>query len=226
MQNYKIDNLVSIQQNNEMLTNGLKLIKPRKTSGSLAAYDGFEFEELFQFKKIFCHELEDTITSSEPFPGEMLTLISENVDLSNDIFKCLITYYNEAYDDLDIKFISTVDLIEKSLQNDSSNRYIIVQPKIKQYGRIRMAAEIFGSVLTPRYKKNSYILAKFTQENNTVEIFSGQVQYYFEHELQLQTGVKTYRLVYVKWYLHTGNHRTRFYYQIDNDDDRSINIEL
>ena len=46
MQNYKIDNLVSIQQNNQNLIDGLELIKPRQTSGSLAAYDGFESEEL------------------------------------------------------------------------------------------------------------------------------------------------------------------------------------
>src|ERR1044072_228963 len=65
MQNYKIDNLVSIQQNNQKLIDGLELIKPRQTSGSLAAYDGFESEELLRFRKTFCHELEDTITGSQ-----------------------------------------------------------------------------------------------------------------------------------------------------------------
>jgi len=44
VQNYKIDNLVSIQQNNQNLIDGLELIKPRQTSGSLAAYDSFESE--------------------------------------------------------------------------------------------------------------------------------------------------------------------------------------
>ncbi len=53
MQNYKIDNLVSIQQNNQNLIDGLELIKPRQTSGSLAAYDGFESEELLRFRKMF-----------------------------------------------------------------------------------------------------------------------------------------------------------------------------
>ena len=43
--------------------------------------------------------------------------------------------------------------IEQNLQNEVSNQYTIVQPKIDQCGRIRVAAEIFGSVLTPRYKK-------------------------------------------------------------------------
>ena len=43
-----------------------------------------------------------------------------------------------------------------------------------------MAAEIFGLVLASRY---NHILAKFIQENSLMEIFPGQVQYYFEHEL-------------------------------------------
>jgi len=100
-------------------------------------------------------------------------------------FKCLITYYNEAYDDINVEFISMTDFIEQDLQNEVSNQYTIVQPKIDQCGRIRVAAEIFGSVLAPRYKKNSHILAKFIQSNNLIELFPGQVQYYFEHKLRL-----------------------------------------
>src|SRR5437763_8974774 len=93
------------------------------------------------------------------------------------------------------------DFIEQDLQNKVSNQYTIVQPKIDQCKRIRVAAEIFGSVLVPQYKKNSHILAKFIQSNNLIELFSRQVQYYFEYKLRLPTGVKTHRLAYVKWYL-------------------------
>jgi len=126
--------------------------------------------------------LEDTITGSESFPGEILTPINEQIDLPDDVFKCLITYYNEAYDDINVEIISMTDFIEQNLQK-VSNQYIIVQPKINQCGRIRVAAEIFGSVLAPRYKKNSHILAKFIQSNNLTELFPGQVQYYFEYKL-------------------------------------------
>jgi len=222
VQNYKIDNLVSIQQNNQNLIDGLELIKPRQTSGSLAAYDSFESEELLRFRKMFCHELEDTITGSESFPDKILTPINEQVDLPDDVFKCLITYYNEAYDDINVEFISMTDFLEQDLQNEVSNQYVIVQPKINQCGRIRVAAEIFGSVLAPRYKKNSHILAKFIQSNNLTELFPGQVQYYFEHKLRLPTGVKTHRLAYVKWYLPD---RSRFHCRIE-EDYRSVNIEL
>jgi hypothetical protein len=226
MQNYKIDNLVSIQQNNLKLMNALELIKPRKTLGSLAAYDGFNTEELLQFRRSFCHELGETVTGSEMFPGEMLSPINNQVDLPEDVFKWLITYYNEAYDEMNVEFISITDLLERGLQNDSSNRYSIVQPIINQCGRVRIAAEIFSSVLSPRHKKNSYILAMFTQNDNSVDLFPGQVQFYFEHTLRFPTGIsKAHRLAYVKWYLPVDDHRIRFYCRIEKDD-RSVNIEL
>ena len=76
MQNYKIDNLVSIQQNNLKLINRLELIRPQKTLGSLAAYDGFNAEELLQFRRSFCHESGDTVTESELFLGEILSPIN------------------------------------------------------------------------------------------------------------------------------------------------------
>ena len=70
MQNYKIDNLVSIQQNNQNLIDGLELIKPRQTSGSLVAYDGFESEELLRFRKMFCHELEIQLPAVNRFQAK------------------------------------------------------------------------------------------------------------------------------------------------------------
>ncbi|RIA79087.1 hypothetical protein C1645_841558 [Glomus cerebriforme] len=92
---------------------------------------------------MFCNELDDTITGSELFPGELLTPINYKVDLPDNLYEQLINYYNEAYNDLGVEFISMNYLIEKGLQNDSSNRYIIVQLIINQCRRIHVAAEIF-----------------------------------------------------------------------------------
>jgi hypothetical protein len=226
VQNCRINDLISAQSDNQKLANGLKLIEPRPTTGSLAAYDNFESEELLQFKQIFCSELEVTITGIENFPGEFLNPIRNRVDLPEYLYKHLITYYNEVYseDMNEVEFGSMAGLIEKGLQNSDS--YIVVQPTINQSGRIRIAAEIFGSALAPRYKKNSHILAKFTQDNESTELYPGMVQFYFEHVLRLpDIGERTHRLAYVKWYLPTDNHRTRFYCRAENDD-RSINIEL
>ena len=135
----------------------------------MAADDGLDSEDLLRFRKIFCHELDDTITGSESFPGDLLNPINRQVDLPNDVYNHLITYYNEIYGNSGLEFVSMTDLIERGLQNDTSGQYKVVQPIINQCGRIRVAAEIFGSVLAPRYKKNSHILAKFSQSDDSIE---------------------------------------------------------
>ncbi|CAB5190924.1 unnamed protein product [Rhizophagus irregularis] len=197
VQNCRINDLISIQSGNQKLVNGLKLIEPRQTTGSLAAYDDLRSEKLVQFKRIFCSELEDTITGSEIYPGNLLSPIKNRVDLPDNLYEQLITYYNEVYGEkMDVEFGSISNLISRGLQNDS---YVVVQPIINQCGRIRVAAEIFGSALAPRYKKNSYILAKFTQDNESIELYPGMVQFYFEHVLRLPTiGERTHKLAYVK----------------------------
>ena len=86
MQNWKLDDLVSDQLNNIKLIEALELIQPRPTSGSLAAYDNFNYVELYQFRKVFFQKVDDTIVSSEPFPGEMLMPRKNQVALPNDIY--------------------------------------------------------------------------------------------------------------------------------------------
>ncbi|GBC20131.2 hypothetical protein GLOIN_2v415082 [Rhizophagus irregularis DAOM 181602=DAOM 197198] len=201
------------------------LIEPRQTTGSLAVYDDLRLEELVQFKWIFCSELEDTITGSEIYPDNLLSPIKNRVDLPDNLYEQLITYYNEVYGEkMDVEFGSMSNLISRGLQNNS---YVVVQPIINQCGRIQVAAEIFRSALAPRYKKNSYILAKFTQDNESIELYPGMVQFYFEHVLRLPTiGERTHKLAYVKWYLPVNDHRIRFYCRAEQDDDRSVNIEL
>ncbi|GES80286.1 hypothetical protein RCL_jg7379.t1 [Rhizophagus clarus] len=50
MQNWRLDNILSCQLNNEKLTEGLKLLKPRSTTGTLSAYDKLDYNELFRFR--------------------------------------------------------------------------------------------------------------------------------------------------------------------------------
>ncbi|CAB4425448.1 unnamed protein product [Rhizophagus irregularis] len=47
MQNWWLDDLISNQLNNSKLVEGLKLVKFRPTTGSLSAYDNFEWDELY-----------------------------------------------------------------------------------------------------------------------------------------------------------------------------------
>jgi hypothetical protein len=130
MQNWRLDDLLSAQLHDTKLTEGLKLLQPRPTSGSLAAYDNFEFAELSRFREIYRLEIEDTITGTEVFPGEMLHPKKINVGLPDDIYNLLVNYYNDAYD---VKFLTIADSV-RNIRH--SERRIIVRPQINQFKRI------------------------------------------------------------------------------------------
>ncbi|GET67105.1 uncharacterized protein LOC110233779 [Rhizophagus irregularis DAOM 181602=DAOM 197198] len=217
MRNWRLDNLVSVQSNNVKLVEALKLIQPRSTSGSLAAYDNFNYTELYQFRKVFFQEVDETIVGSEPFPEEMLTPCKNRVALPDDIYQILTEYYNIAYD---LQFVTIAEST-----STSSRDAIVVPNMVDQFGRVRISAEVFGSAMAPRYLKNANVLAKFIQNNETTDLFPGQVQYYFEHTVRISGELKTHRLVFVKWYKPAPNQKTRFYTSIDGDE-KSSNIEL
>jgi hypothetical protein len=213
MQNWRLDDILSSQSNNTRLVEGLKLLKQRATLGSLASSDDLEFAELCRFRQIYRLEIEDTITGTEPFPGEMMSPKRMNVALPDDIYDILVEYYNDAYD---FEFVT----IAKAATERSGDR-IVVRPQVNQFGRIRVGSEIFGSVNASRYLRSSFIRAKFVQENDSIEVFPGQVRYYFEHEVNR----KIHRLAYVRWFKTAPNHQIRFHFQI-NDDAQSCNVEL
>jgi hypothetical protein len=219
MHNWRLEELLSQQMvNSSKLAEALKLVQRRTSLGSLAAYDNFEFDELYRFRQIYRLETEDTITGIEPFPGEMMSPKNTNVNLPDDIYEVLVNYYNDAYDH------DFVSIAESSVQISTghANHSIIILPLINQFGRIRIASEIFGSANTPRYLRNSFILAKFVQIDDSIELFPGQVQYFFEHEVNLLGGKQIHSLAYVRWFLPAP---TRFYCQIDNDN-KSCNVEI
>ena len=59
-----------------------------------------------------------------------------------------------------------------------------------------------------------------------MDIFPGEVQFYFEHTIEFPTGTTTHKLAFVRWYLPASKQQTRFYCRTDNNDDRSCNVEL
>ena len=69
---------------------------------------------------MFCYKLDNTITDSEIFLGELLSSIKNQMNLPDDLHEYLIIYYNEIYSDIGVEFISMTDLIERNLQNNSS----------------------------------------------------------------------------------------------------------
>src|SRR5256884_8050631 len=197
MQNWRLDDILSSQSNNTRLVEGLKLLKQRATLGSLASSDDLEFAEPCQFRQIYFLEIEDTITGIEPFPGEMMSSKRMNVALPDDIYNILVEYYNDAYDS---EFVT----IAKAATERSSDR-IVIRPQVNQFRRIRVESEIFGSVNASRYLRSSFIRAKFVQENDSIEVFPGQVRYYFEHKVNREI----HRLAYVRWFKLAPNHQMR-----------------
>ena len=69
-------------------------------------------------------------------------------------------------------------------------------------------------------------MAKFIQDNETVDTFSGKVQFFFTHTIVLPIGSKTHQLSFIKWYLPAPDRKIRFYCKTDNDDDEGCNVEL
>src|SRR5207245_1507317 len=98
--------------------------------------------------------------------------------------------------------------------------------KVNQFSRLRIGAEIFGSTHSPRYIKSANILLQFVIDDNTTDIYPGQVQFFFEHMIQLPEGPATHSLAFVRWYDKADDRRSRFHCQIGNDDEKICNIEL
>src|SRR2546421_2951703 len=72
---------------------------------------------------------------------------------------------------------------------------------MNQHARLQIGAEIFGSMISGQCEKNATILAKWRAYNDElIDIYPGDVQYYFEHTLRLSEGPRTHLLAYVKWY--------------------------
>ncbi|RHZ86357.1 hypothetical protein Glove_52g6 [Diversispora epigaea] len=111
----------------------------------------------------------------------MLKPFSENISLSADrILDLMIAYYNNTYENL--KFW-------KPFETNSLNS-IIIPVKINKYCCCQIGFEIFGSTFSPKHQKSSYILAKFTFENNSIDIYSGQIQFFFVHEIKQMCNVE------------------------------------
>src|SRR6185437_7808705 len=206
--NYLISNC-----DNDLLRSSLDIIKPRKSAGSLAALDDFASDEYQNFLRL-SHIEEDSAFGTERFPGMFMNPCQE-ITLPNNILDHLVEFYNSLYNDY---FISISSITGPT--ND-----IVVNPNIKQYGRLRIGSDIYGSVQAARHEKSSYILARFVQDDGTIDTYPGQVQFFFEHTVY-KPQVTVHSLALVRWYKPVRDHKTRYYCQVDEEDIKSCNIEL
>ncbi|GET52341.1 hypothetical protein RIR_jg16610.t5 [Rhizophagus irregularis DAOM 181602=DAOM 197198] len=197
-----------------ILNTTLDIIKPRKSAGSLTALDDFTSDEYQNFLRLSLIENESAY-GTERFPGLLIKPRQETF-LPNRVLDLLVEFYNSLYEEHFVPIYSIT----------GPNNDIVVISKIIQYGRIRIGADIFGSIQAARHEKSSYILARFEQEDGTIDTYLGQVQFYFEHTIYLKNSSSlTHSLALVKWYRPAQDHRTRYFCQVD-DDIKSCNIEL
>ena len=184
--------------------------------------ESFESEELKAFLNISKELISGGVTGSEIYPGEFLPPMKENFMLSNILLNLLIEYYNCAYPEYNF----SRPLLDSSISNNEN--YVAVTGKVTKYGRLRIGAEYFGSILSKRHIRSSYILAHFIDRNddNEIDTYPGQVQFYFEHIIHLPNGSLKHHLAYVKWYKSVRTTDVRFYFANEDSDDFTNDPEL
>src|SRR6266540_2400238 len=86
----------------------------------------------------------------------------------------MVEYYEAAYENQDFR----------KPFGEGSESAVIIRVKINQFGRCRIGSEVFGSLMSLRHVKSSYILTKFITSDGNVDCYPGQVQYYFSDDEQ------------------------------------------
>jgi hypothetical protein len=192
---------------------GLELIDKRSSVGSLSDNDEFSMEEMHRFLMNSRNIADSPITGSEKFPGSLLKPQFENIRLEESIHDLLIEYYMDTYVD---------STFRKPFTEDTPNSVIVLN-KANQYGRCQIGAEIFGSIISSRHIKNSFILAKFiNRDGNSVDIYPGQIQYFFEHSIYLSSQNLVHTFAFVRWYKAVSSSSIRYHFSINE----ICNVEL
>lgn len=170
-------------------TKGIDLLNSRTSVGSLSESDEFTSAEMHRHLLYSQNIQESPITGCEGFPGEVLKPLSEDVVLSSEMLDRLVEYYVATYETLDFR---------KPFREGPEDS-IIINVKMNKYGRCRIGSKIFGSAMSSRHMKSSFILAKFITNDGNVDCYPGQVQYYFTHIVNLPDNRPTkHFLVYVR----------------------------
>ena len=192
LKNTLVDYHLTCKWTSGLLDESLDLLMPKKAVGSLAPT--VEREELQHF---LCMRHNTSMISkiygTEPFPGQMLKPSYINVIMPLELRRFLCEWYSILYEKEQGEILGFMDLV------------------INQHARLQIGAEIFGSMISGRHEKNANILAKWKAANDdSVDTYPGEVQYYFEHTLRFPEGTKTHLLAYVKWYKPAPSSNIRF----------------
>ncbi|MDW0188382.1 MAG: hypothetical protein QOK54_10650 [Nitrososphaeraceae archaeon] len=191
LKNALVDYHLTCKWKSGLLDESLCFLTPKKDVGSLALTA--EGEELQHFLSMR-HNMStlSKIYGTEPIPGQMLKPSNLGVVMPLNLRRFLCEWYAILYEKNQDEILGFMDL------------------QINQHSRMQIGAEIFGSMISGR-DKNSTILAKWRAVNDeSVDVYPGEVQYYFEHTLRLPEGSRTHLLAYVKWYKTASSSSIRF----------------
>jgi hypothetical protein len=196
------------------LGEALQVLVPKRNVGSLAASDGFETYDLWQFLRLSRHITEAGTVGTEWFPGELMGPCRPGVTLPDSHYEFLLRYYTMAYENE--RFVDNLDV--------SPPGSIEILPTITQYARLRISGEFFGSMLSAKHSASAYILAKW-EANDEVDAYPGQVQYFFTHTFYGSDGEQsTHYLAFVRWYRSIPSQR--FYFSLGGNSQIHSDIEL
>lgn len=188
----------------------------KETVGSLTAHDDFDLKQYFEFLSMSKNVKDKAAVGSEAFPGELLNP-TKYADLPSEVLELLVKYYENAYD---CSFVTLSNIHNSPLGSR------VVLPKVNYFGRLRIGAKVIGSTYAAKHIRSANILSQFVlDDDSTTDTYPGQVQFFFEHTIQLPEGEMTHALAYVRWYKQINDRRSRFHCQI-NDSSKIYNIEL
>jgi hypothetical protein len=111
----------------------------------------------------------------------MLKPSFEKEIMTESMLDLMVAFYNAAYSEM-YKFRKPADEI---LQDS-----ITIRVKMNQFGRCRIGSEVFGSAMSVRHTKSSYVLAKFINSDGKSTVIPDKFNSFFPTRL-------TYRME--KW---------------------------
>jgi hypothetical protein len=191
---------------------GLEFLNNRPNIGSVSELDQFSTDELYRFLNNTYNIQETIINGSEKFPGELLRPENPNIVVSAEILDLLVEYYEASYETMNFR-----RPFAKNIDNS-----IVIQNRADQYGRCRIGSEIFDSAISSRNTKGSFVLARFVNHDGSIDLYPGQVQFFFTHSVNISNKLVQHKLAFIRWFKPVNSADVRFYFGSENES----NVEL
>ena len=162
----------------------------KKTARSLAATDQFETDELQRFLWMSRSIETSSVSGVEDFPGEFLIPSKIHIMISDEILDLLLEFYSEAYPQYSFQIPFS------GIRDENS---ILINPFRDQFGRLRIGLEIFGSTMSIRHIRSSFIMANFiNQDGVSSDTYVGQIQYFIQHTFKINNNEFKHHLAFVR----------------------------